>query len=52
MTGSRLAEKQYDLAVAPQMKDGKRHWSQAGANAVASLKARVLNDPHTALLTT
>jgi hypothetical protein len=50
MTGSGLTEKANDLVVAPRMKNGKMHWSRAGANAVALLRAQVLNDPHAPLL--
>jgi hypothetical protein len=52
MTGSGLTEKQNDLVVAPRMKNGKMHWSRAGANAVALLRAQVLNDPAGPLLPT
>ena len=52
MTGSGLTEKANDLVVVPRMKDGKMHWSRAGANAVALLRAHVLNDPTGPLLPT
>ena len=52
MTGSGLTEKQNDLVVAPRMKHGKMHWSRPGANAVALLRAHVLNDPAAPLLPT
>ena len=52
MTGSGLTEKANDLVVAPRMKNGKMHWSRTGANAVALLRAHVLNDPTTPLLPT
>ena len=52
MTGSGLTEKANDLVVAPRMKNGKMHWSRAGANAVALLRAHVLNDPHAPILPT
>src|SRR5205814_8001468 len=52
MTGSGLTEKANDLVVAPRMKNGKMHWSRAGANAVALLRAHVLNDPAAPLLPT
>lgn len=52
MTGSGLTEKANDLVVAPRMKNGKMHWSRAGANAVALLRAHVLNDPQAPLLPT
>jgi len=45
LTGSGLTEKANDLVVAPRMKNGKMHWSRAGASAVALLRAHVLNDP-------
>ena len=50
LTGSGLTEKANDLVVAPRMKHGKMHWSREGANAVALLRAHVLNDPHAPLL--
>ena len=50
MTGSGLTEKQNDMVVEPRMKNGKMHWGRPGANAVALLRARVLNDPYGALL--
>ena len=52
MTGSGLTEKANDLVVAPRMKNGKMHWSRDGANAVALLRACVLNDPAAPLLPT
>jgi hypothetical protein len=52
MTGSGLTEKANDLVVVPRMKDGKMHWSRTGANAVALLRAHVLNDPAGPLLPT
>jgi hypothetical protein len=52
MTGSGLTEKANDLVVVPRMKNGKMHWSRAGANAVALLRAHVLNDPEAPLLPT
>jgi hypothetical protein len=52
LTGSGLTEKANDLVVAPRMKNGKMHWSRPGANAVALLRAHVLNDPHAPLLPT
>jgi hypothetical protein len=52
MTGSGLTEKANDLVVAPRMKNGKMHWSRDGANAVALLRAHVLNDPHAPILPT
>jgi hypothetical protein len=50
MTGSGLTEKANDLVVAPRMKNGKMHWSRRGANAVALLRAHVLNNPYAPLL--
>src|SRR5919109_636987 len=47
-----LWEKVNDLVVVPRMKNGKMHWSRAGANAVALLRAHVLNDPEGWLLPT
>ena len=52
LVGSGLTEKANDLVVAPRMKNGKMHWSRAGASAVAMLRAHVLNDPHAPLLPT
>jgi hypothetical protein len=52
LVGSGLTEKANDLVVAPRMKNGKMHWSRQGANAVALLRARVLNDPVAPLLPT
>jgi hypothetical protein len=52
MTGSGLTEKANDLVVVPRMKNGKMHWSREGANAVALLRAHVLNDPNAPLLPT
>jgi len=50
MVGSGLSEKANDLVGVPRMKHGKLHWSRAGANAVALLRAHVLNDPTAPLL--
>ena len=52
MVGSGLTEKANELVVVPRMKNGKMHWSRAGANAVAMLRARVLNAPDAPLLPT
>ena len=52
LLGSGLTEKANDLVVAPRMKNGKMHWSRDGANAVALLRACVLNDPAAPLLPT
>ena len=43
LTGSGLTEKANELVVALRLKNGKMHWSRAGANAVALLRARHLN---------
>jgi len=45
VTGSGPTEKQNELVVAPRMKNGKVHWSRAGANAVALPRAQMLKDP-------
>jgi hypothetical protein len=51
MVGSGLTEKANALVGVPR-KNGKMHWSRAGANAVARLRAQVLNDPAAPLLPT
>lgn len=43
--GAGLCEKQNDLVVVPRMKNGKMHWSTAGANCVALLRARLISAP-------
>ena len=45
MVSAGRTEKVHDLVVVPRMKNGKMHWSPEGANAVALLRASVLNDP-------
>jgi hypothetical protein len=52
MTGSGLTEKASALVGVPRMKNGKMPWSRAGANAVALLRAHLLNDPDAPLLPT
>jgi hypothetical protein len=52
LTGSGLTEKANDLVVVPRMKNGKMHWSRRGANAVALLRAYLLNNPTGPLLPT
>jgi hypothetical protein len=47
--GAGLCEKQNDLVVAPRMKNGKMHWSTAGANRIALLRARLINAPDVVL---
>jgi hypothetical protein len=48
--GSGPAEKANDMVVAPRMKNGKMHWSRAGANGVALLRAVLISDPDASFL--
>jgi hypothetical protein len=50
--GSGLTEKANDLVVVARMKNGKMHWSAGGANAVAMLRASVINEPDAGFLPT
>ncbi|HEV3049411.1 MAG TPA: hypothetical protein VGX50_03845, partial [Longimicrobium sp.] len=52
LVGAGRTAKMNELVVVPRMKDGKMHWSPAGANAVALLRAHVLNDPEAHFLPT
>ncbi len=52
LVGSGLTEKANDLVVVPRMKNGKMHWSPGGADAVALLRASVINQPEAAFLPT
>lgn len=52
LVGSGLTEKANDLVVVPRMKNGKMHWSRAGAETVALLRAHVLNQPQAPILPT
>lgn len=52
LVGSGLTEKVNDLVVVPRMKNGKMHWSRAGAERVALLRAHILNQPQAPILPT